>query len=336
MRYLNKLALGALTTIGLPASGAALAQQRPVGAPAAAPIGGDTVPPADLPRGAGPSGTSGTPSGPTRFDEVGYAAPGSGGAGAISVSGAGLPAAGFAEVTNLATGRTALVRTSAQPALRPGFLVSLSPDAARLLGISGTGPVQVRVRQVDPIAADQIALEQGRPASPRLDAPPVLLTGLRARMAQVPVPGSPVPKASPGPAGKAAPASVTPAGRPAPSAAKPGTSYPAPQGARPAAAVPDKSPAVPVSAKAGPVTPAAKSAAKPAAAVAGGRYRVRVGAFSNAANAKALAGKLGGHVSSSGKYWLVELGPFADTAAAKSARDGAAKRGYGDARVITN
>ena len=89
-------------------------------------------------------------------------------------------------------------------------------------------------------------------------------------------------------------------------------------------------PAPPVSA---PPKPAPSPAAKPAAA---GKYQVRVGAFSSEANAKSLAGKLGGHTARSGKYWLVELGPFADAAAAKRARDGAAKRGYGDARVITD
>jgi rare lipoprotein A len=337
MRYLNRHALGALTAIGLLASSAG-AQQKPAGMPAVAPIG-DAGPPANLPAGAGPSGTSRTLAGPARFDQVGYAAIGTGEG--ISASGPGLPAPGFAEVTDLATGRTILIRTSAGPTGKPGFLVDLSPEAAHLLGLSGSGPAQVRVRQVEPIAADQVAIEQGRPAAPRLDAPPILLTGLRAQMAQVPAPRPTGPAAAPPPPPASA---IKPAPPPAHVAStaktdsaashgKPGASYPAPgtaaKPAVPKVAKPQPAPAVAKPASVAKVAP--KVPARPS-----GKYRVRVGAFSSAANARALAGKLGGHASQSGKYWLVELGPFADAAAAKSARDGAARRGYGDARVIAN
>jgi rare lipoprotein A len=316
MRYLNRQALGALTTIGLLASGAAAAQQTPVGAPAVAPVGG-SMPPADMPIGAGPSGTSTML---TRFDQVGYA--GIGSQSGIAASGTGLPV-GFAEVSDLATGRTILVKTGPATSAS-GLLIELSPAAARLLGLGGGG--QVRVRQVDPIAADQVALEQGRSASPRLDAPPILLAGLRAQMAQVPAP-----------AAVKAPASAITKESEKPAAARraatqPGASYPVPGTTMPppAKAVAE---AKPRSIAASPKPVVARAQPKPTAT---GKYQVRVGAFSNAANAKALAAKLGGHISASGKFTLVELGPFADAAAAKSARDGAVKRGYGDARVITN
>lgn len=311
MRYLNRVALGALTTFGLLVSGAAAAQQKPAGAPAVAPLGGP-MPPADMPTGAGPSGTSTTL---TRFDRVGYARVGS--RSGIAASGAGLPT-GFAEVTDLATGHTILVKTEAA-ASAPGILVNLSPTAAHLLGLSGGG--QVRVRQVDPIAADQVALDQGRSASPRLDAPPILLTGLRAQMAQVPAPAALNAHASALAREPATPAVTTKA------VAKPGAPY-SPPASR---AVADAKPKPPAPSPKPAAT--AKPQPKPTAT---GKYQVRVGAFASAANAKALAAKLGGHVTPSGKFTLVELGPFADAAAAKSARDGAAKRGYGDARVIAN
>lgn len=297
MRYLNKGALGAVAAIGLATGSATAAQQHSTGAPAVAPVG-DATPPADMPTNAGPSGTSRTLAGPVRFDEVGYAAIAPTGSNSIEAWGTGLPASGFAEITDLATGKTVLAKVSSRSTLASGYLVDLSAGAAHLLGLGGKSVAQVRVRQVEPIAADQVALEQGRPAAPRLDAPPILLTGLRAQMAQVPPPGA---------ANIAAAPSPKPAEKPA--AAR-----------KPAAETKPKATAAP-----------AKPAPKPA-----GKYQVRVGAFSSEANAKSLAAKLGGHTERSGKYWLVELGPFADAGSAKSARDGAAKRGYGDARVITD
>lgn len=329
MLYLNNIGLVTVSLAALLPSGA-LAQHAP-GVPAVAPIG-VAAPPADLPSGTGPSGTSTTQ---TRFDQVGYAGigPGSG----LNVTGPGLPA-GFVEVTDLATGRTALVKSQIGDAGSPALLVALSPAAARAIGFAAGGAV--RVRQVDPIAADQVALDQGRLASPRLDAPPILLTGLRAQLAQLPNPKVPAPS----PAGDrpVSPAQVAvPAKSDRPGAsygvpgAKPAIVKPAPAAApsKPATTKPSSPPAIAKTATTKPSEPATKPSAKPATT---GKYRVRVGAFSNGPNAKALAAKLGGHAAQSGKFWLVELGPFADAASAKSARDGAAKRGYGDARVITN
>ena len=319
MRYLNSSALGALAALGLVASAGATVQHRSAGAPSVAPIG-EAAAPADLPGGAGPSGTSGTSRGPARFDQVGYAAIRTDGArGAIAVWGAGLPR-GFAEVTDLASGRTVLVKTDDAPA-RPGFLAEISPGAAKLLGLSGAAPARVRIREVQPIAADQVALEQGRPAAPRLDAPPILLTGLRAQMAQVPAPGAAGAAPSPGQGGVITHLRPPPPGATAPT--------PAPSNRKvDIITTPRREPGHAA-------IPAAQPAKEPHKAAAG-RYSVRVGAFSNEANARRLAASIDGHVSQSGKYWRVELGPFADSAAAKRARDGVAKRGYGDARVVTD
>lgn len=329
MQYLNKHAVAGLTVIGLVISGSASAKQRIAGAPAVAPVG-DVTPPAGLPNAAGPSGTSGAQAGSVHFDDVGYASLGAEVAqDQITATGIGLPR-GYAEVTSLVTGRTVLVKTAPTPAAPGGFLVTLSGAAARLLGFSRGAPAAVRVRQVQPIAADEVALEQGRPAAARLDAPEILLNGLRAQLANVPSPVAVTMPASlthpkvptkldvrnPAAASKTLPANVAPP-KVAPTKAPPAT----PASPRPMeSAAPSKSP---------PTTAAQKAAAE-------GHYRVQVASFSSEANAKKLAGKIGGQSVNSGKFWRVELGPFADHVSAKRARDGIAKRGYADARVLTN
>jgi rare lipoprotein A len=65
-----------------------------------------------------------------------------------------------------------------------------------------------------------------------------------------------------------------------------------------------------------------------------GRFRVQVAAVSSEARARQIAGALGGLVEPAGRLWRVRLGPFADPAAARQARDGAARRGYADAQVL--
>lgn len=73
---------------------------------------------------------------------------------------------------------------------------------------------------------------------------------------------------------------------------------------------------------------------EPAKTVQGGRFLVQVAAFSTEARARALARRLDGRVLAAGDVWRVRLGPFADSAAARRARDGAARQGYGDAAII--
>ena len=292
MRYRNRGPLGALIAVGMLA-GAAAAQQHGAGVPSV-PTPGDAVPPPDLPVAKGPSATSGDAAA-ARYDRVGYAAVDAGLHGVSAASGA-LTAGAYAEVTALDTGKIVLTRiVPGAPAA--GKLAALSPEAARLLGISAAGPAAIRLREVAPQAADEAALTRGQPASPRLDAPPILLTGLRARLAAL----SPAPAPAPQPQPQAKPKP-----KPQPAAA-----------AKPAPAKP----------------PVAASEQKPVRPAPAGRYHVQVATFSSQANARALAGRIDGHVVPAGRYWRVELGPFADAAAAQRARDGAAKRGYGDARV---
>jgi rare lipoprotein A len=68
--------------------------------------------------------------------------------------------------------------------------------------------------------------------------------------------------------------------------------------------------------------------------VPSGRFVVQIAALSNAANAQALARRLGGFVRAGGGLHRVQLGPFATRGQAEQARAGAARAGYGDARVV--
>lgn len=97
-------------------------------------------------------------------------------------------------------------------------------------------------------------------------------------------------------------------------------------GAAPVAAAP--APTRPAVARPAPTPP---RAARPAS---GSGFYVQVAALSNAANAQALARRMGGSVKQGGGLHRVQLGPFATRGQADAARVGAARAGYGDARVI--
>lgn len=289
----------------LAASGVSAAQRQqelpPAGADYAAPSAGDAPPPSSPPQG-----SSQLRPGEARFDRVGRATV-IDDDGVFARSGVA-GAEGFAEVTALDTGRTILVQVRGQGA----GLVELSAGAASQLGIAGNAPV--RIRRVTVTPQDSALLSAGRAAPTRVDAPQALLVGLR-RMFADQNPPPPV------------------AARPAPVAAakKPPVRTPA---ARPQPARPD--PATVAAAKIEPAQPQpakVQPAARPAAAGRG--LVVQVAALSNAQRARALAGQLGGTVRSAGNIHRVQLGPFADRAAAERARADAAKRGYGDARVIS-
>jgi len=206
-----------------------------------------------------------------------------------------LAAGSFAEVTALDTGRTILVQ------VREGNgLVALSSAAAAQLGAAANAPV--RIRRVTVTPQDTALLSAGQAAPTRADAPQALLVGLRRMLTeQAPAATKPVPAVTrPTPTRAAA----TPPAKPAPGKAQP--------------------------VKIAPAQPAPKPA--PAAR---GNLIVQVAALSNAQRARALADQLGGSVRSAGNIHRIQLGPFADRAAAERARADAAKRGYGDARIIT-
>lgn len=276
-------------------------QPTPPQSPAPAASAQDGPPPAT-----GPSATSDTT--PDRYDEVGYATwygdelSGSSTASGAKFDPAGftaahrtLPLGSFVEVTALDSGKTILVEVNDRGPTDRGLLIDLSRGAANALGMPGRGAV--RVRRVTPSPDDYATMRAGRPGAPRLDTPPALLAGLKQRLASVPAPAMP-------------------------RLAKPVLTDTAPKLAQPRPAAP----AAPV-----PVRPAAPTQPR----VASGKgYFVQVAAFSTQARADGVARAMGGGVQPLGKLWRVRLGPYASAGQAAQARDGAARRGYGDARVI--
>jgi len=79
--------------------------------------------------------------------------------------------------------------------------------------------------------------------------------------------------------------------------------------------------------------PPARKTPPPATQASGGYY-VQVAAFSSQPRAVALARSLGGQTVPAGSVWRVRTGPYATKNQASQARDAAAARGYGDARVV--
>ncbi|QNA83908.1 septal ring lytic transglycosylase RlpA family protein [Sphingomonas sp. So64.6b] len=269
--------------------------------------------PADMPTGNGPRGTSGE----QRYDAVGYASwygeemgGGRTASGqpfdpaAITVAHNSLPLGSFVEITALDTGRTIVALVNDRGPGSSDRLMDLSRGAAQLLGITALAPV--RVRLINPPPPDQMALRQGRAASPRIDAPQALLTALRHKL---PTRSAPVAVARPA-STRQAPIRATPS-RTTPPRQAPGASYTAPGTA-----------------------PSQPQAAPKLVVRGGGGLYVQVAALSNAARAQSLAASLGGRVVQAGSIFRVQIGPFANNALAQRARDDVARRGYGDARIV--
>lgn len=253
------------------------------------------------PPSSAPQGSSQLRPGEARFDRVGRITLAEG-EGTFALSGE-LAAGSFAEVTALDTGRTILVQVRGEGS----GLVALSPAAAAQLGVATDDPV--RIRRVTVTPQDTALLSAGRAAPTRADAPQALLVGLRRMLAEQPAP-------------------VRPAARPAQAAAA------KPKPVKPQPVKPEPVPAQPARAEVPkPVPVKVQPAPKPAAR---GNLIVQVAALSNAQRARTLADQLGGSVRSAGNIHRVQLGPFADRAAAERARADAAKRGYGDARILSN
>lgn len=306
---------------------------------AATPLAAQNVPlPPEAGAAAGPSGTAGTGT-PVGYDAVVYAEVEPGAPG-VAVT-APLPVGSYAEVTDLASGRTIL---AAVVATAPE--VRLSATAAQALGVSArTG---VRLRAVAASPADANALRQGQLASPRLDTPEAVLRPLRRQLptqaAAAPGRRLRVPKAP----RTQAPERVASADRtvmdvtpPPPTAlrvepkpargSRRGADYPAP-GSAPAD-VPETRLVPP---PASPATAADVPATRliPPVAATSARFVVQVTSVAQEERARNLARTLNGIVARTGEGWQVRLGPFADLPAAQAARDGAVARGYADAAIF--
>lgn len=256
------------------------------------------------PVGSGPSAASNEGE---RYDAVGYAGAAEIATGAAHAT---LPVGSFVEVTSLDTGRTVLLMVKDATPARAGQPIALSVDALTQLGVEAGAPV--RVRGARPSPPDVAALRNGQPATARLDAPPVLLVGLRKELPALGAANNP---------------------RPAPAVAKPPAPKPLASKPKPEPkALPERVPTAPPKPKPVAQRPPV-AAAKPKPAPVSG-WGVQVAALSSEANARALAAQLGGRVSAAGMLYRVQLGPFADRTAAEAARAAAARRGQAGAALV--
>ncbi len=313
--------------------------------PAPAPVAPVSGPAADYPMVIGDpftvDGVTYTPADTMNFDQVGYAATGSGGAG-VTVAHRTLPLPSYAEVTSLETGRTILVRVERRGPMSGTALVELSPGAAAQLGTTAAR-TPIRIRRVNPPEVERAALRDHQTAPARMDTPMSLVGVLRRKLDPalgplVPPPAPPVPTASASatvtpPLAKALPPKAPPPKAP-PVAAKP--TVPA---AKPTvAATPKPAPAPKPSSSPAPVpkpaaAPQPAATANPTAAAAKGSFTVQVGAFGVKANADKAAKATGGSARAVGKLSAVRVGPFATRAQAEAALAKARAAGYSEARI---
>jgi rare lipoprotein A len=228
-----------------------------------------------------------------------------------------LPMPSFAEVTNLDSGRTILVRINDRGPFKRGRIIDLSAGAAKQLGVTAQGQFPVRVRRVNPPEFERRQLQGGAQATERLATPPSLLAALRRNLK----PGEVSPTVASKP-NKVKPAIVPPT--PIVVANSAGAQFD-PPGAKPMKPTP-RPPAV--------VLPAPVVANKMAdVSTIATDYFVQIGAFSNQARANALAKKAGAKVVSAGNIWRVRIGPYEDEEGARAALGPLAAKGYRDARV---
>jgi len=234
-----------------------------------------------------------------------------------------LPLPSLVEVTNLANGRTLIVRVNDRGPFVDGRVIDLSREAASELGFVAAGVTRVRVRYVGQAQTP-----------PDLKLPPSPDTPASPRQYQASAPRSAPPAAAPvqlarnslDAAGSATPAVLAPAPV-APAAA--------------AAALPDVDNLL--ADQAAPPSSAAPVAMAAAASVPNGAYEVQAGIFSSEANAQRVASGLSGaglpEVQPFGQggqtlYRVVVRG-FTNPADAAATRGAAAALGVTDARVVT-
>ncbi len=303
------------------------------------------------------------------YDEVGFASvrdsAADAGAKTMVASNAKLPADTFAEVTNLNTGKTALVLV-ADDGVEAGHLVDLSPAALAAIGADEGSKVPVRVRRVNPPEQEKAALRQGVAGTERLDTPPALLAALRRKLGggaaastQVAVRSVAIPAAMP--AASAPKATIAEVMSPHKMASKrPGAPFDAPQPAKQmmsaksvavasndrfivedGAGRPSRPRSVPVMTKAAVANPTSRGL-EPIVETVGSSvqsstksvsYFVQVAAFSDHDRARALASKVNADVMGVGNIWRVRKGPYADASSARAALGPIASKGYRDARI---
>lgn len=231
---------------------------------------------------------------------------------AITAAHKSLPVPSYAEVTNLDTGRTILVRINGKN-VSTGRLITLSPGAARQLNVEGASRIPVRVRRTNPPEFERATLRQGQAAGERIETPPALLAALRKKLG------------------------VTPAD---PVLSRPKAAIKAPVKSRPVDAgadfdAPSRAASVDREDRFIVEDGSTKRRLPPVrgAASGGPAFFVQVAAFSNETRARSLARELDGSVVNAGSIWRVRKGPFGNEEEARASLGVMIAKGYRDARV---
>ncbi|RPF72595.1 sporulation protein SsgA [Aurantiacibacter spongiae] len=262
------------------------------------------------------AGTTFTPVDALNYDEVGYLAAE---AETLGITGAHhtLPVPSYVEVTSLETGRTVLARIERRGPMASTHLLALSPAAMDQLGAAPGGPV--RVRRVNPPEEQRAMLRAGDAAPLRMDTPMSLVEVLRRRLPESgPATPSAGDRASRADETAAPTAIATVSVEPSAAAGEAG-------GPTPPAEPPPAGEALSERGPAPPVTSGGE-----------GAFRVQVAAFSTRERAANAAAALGGEVVPSGRYFLLQTGPFATHAEADASLAKVRRAGYSDARILTS
>ncbi len=336
MRWKNNLVLigvPALVLVGCGVFGSDIGEAQTRKRTAAAQASAPQVEPAgvgDVNEGAPQPAPSGEK---VNYDEVGYASwygdelrgnPTASGEifnpDGVSAAHKTLPLPSFAEVTNLDSGRTILVRVNDRGPFKRGRIIDISAGAAKQLGVMAQGQFPVRVRRVNPPEFERRQLQSGGQATERLATPPSLLAALRRNLK----PGEASPSVATKPTQPRPPIVAVAPSAPTASTKTAGAQFDPPDA--PMAKPSKKPPTV--------VLPAPVVQNKMAdVSTLAQDYFVQIGAFSSKTRADALAKKAGASVVSAGNIWRVRLGPYENEEGARAALGPLAAKGYRDARV---
>ena len=156
------------------------------GATDSVPIAPSNGPAADYPVVIGEPFTIGaityTPDDKLNYDAVGYASVSDIPDTRVSAAHKTLPLPSYAEVTQLDTGKTILVRIETRGPMVNDQLIELTQGAAIQLGIGPGGNSPVRVRRVNPPESERGLLRSGGEAPLRMDTPAALLNVLKRKL----------------------------------------------------------------------------------------------------------------------------------------------------------
>jgi len=266
-----------------------------------------------------------------------------------------LPLPSLVEVTNLANGRTVIVRVNDRGPFVDGRVIDLSRAAAQELGFVAQGVTKVRVRYVGQAAAPpEPKQEQALNHLPQPKAPSLNLGSKAIQLAEDAIPHPPlvapplvvplmVPPLGPPPEQAMAVAAVAAVTQTAlasiPTSGAP--SYIAPPAAQ-AASLGDLSDVDSLLADTPPAAQAASVASVAQAAAPAVSLQVQAGVFASRANAELLASRLTGAGAPQVEpferggqtFYRVTVRGLSNPAAAAAARSQAASFGAPDARVI--